>query len=251
MISVKKCNKCEKVKDITHFGKRALNNDGYHNQCKICVNSSVMVRRLKNPDEFRAKRREKYDPLKLKAFYEKNVDMLKDRRRKYFEKNREIVRKKSREYYYKNKPSDERKEKIRIYQKSYRIANRDRINQNRQDRLKSDDMFYLKEAIRSRIKNFIKKGGFKKNFFTRDVLGIEYEGLKKYIERQFLPKMTWNNHGIGDGKWQIDHIIPLSSAKTPDELIILFHYKNLQPLWSIDNIKKGKKILESQTYLAI
>ena len=49
--------------------------------------------------------------------------------------------------------------------------------------------------------------------------------------------MTWNNLG----EWQINHIIPVSSAKTEEEMIKLNHYLNLQPLWESDNIRKGNK----------
>ena len=54
--------------------------------------------------------------------------------------------------------------------------------------------------------------------------------------------MTWKNHTRTNG-WHIDHIIPLASAKTRKELIKLFHYSNLQPLWEEENRKKSAKIL--------
>jgi hypothetical protein len=50
--------------------------------------------------------------------------------------------------------------------------------------------------------------------------------------------MSWSNHG----KWHIDHIIPLSSAKSKEELVKLCHYTNLQPLWALDNLGKANKI---------
>jgi hypothetical protein len=53
--------------------------------------------------------------------------------------------------------------------------------------------------------------------------------------------MSWDNYGFRG--WHIDHIVPLSSAKTKDEAVSLNHYTNLQPLWGVDNMKKGKKIL--------
>ena len=56
--------------------------------------------------------------------------------------------------------------------------------------------------------------------------------------------MTWNNYG----KWHIDHIIPLDIAKSEKELLPLLHYTNLQPLWVLDNIKKGNQI-EKETLL--
>lgn len=51
--------------------------------------------------------------------------------------------------------------------------------------------------------------------------------------------MTWENRN----EWHIDHITPLSSAKTEEELYKLCHYTNLQPLWAEENLKKGNKII--------
>ena len=61
------------------------------------------------------------------------------------------------------------------------------------------------------------------------------------MESQFTDGMTWDNWGKYG--WHVDHKVPLSSAKTPDELIKLCHYTNLQPLWAKDNLSKGAKII--------
>jgi hypothetical protein len=53
--------------------------------------------------------------------------------------------------------------------------------------------------------------------------------------------MSWDNYGFYG--WHIDHVIPLSSAKTEEEVYKLCHYTNLQPLWAEDNLKKGSKII--------
>jgi len=58
------------------------------------------------------------------------------------------------------------------------------------------------------------------------------------LEKKFVGGMSWENYG----KWHIDHIIPLSSANNEDEIYKLCYYTNLQPLWSEENLKKGKKI---------
>jgi hypothetical protein len=56
--------------------------------------------------------------------------------------------------------------------------------------------------------------------------------------------MTWENKGLYNGElnygWDVDHIIPLSSVETEEEIIKLNHYTNLQPLCSKVNrdIKK-------------
>jgi hypothetical protein len=56
------------------------------------------------------------------------------------------------------------------------------------------------------------------------------EELKSHLEKQFKQGMTWSNHSLKG--WHVDHIIPLSSAKSIKELEKLSHYTNLQPLWA-------------------
>ena len=50
--------------------------------------------------------------------------------------------------------------------------------------------------------------------------------------------MSWN---VIDNI-HIDHIIPVSSAKNENEMILLNHYLNLQPLWAKENMSKGAKL---------
>jgi hypothetical protein len=56
--------------------------------------------------------------------------------------------------------------------------------------------------------------------------------------------MNWKNYGKGEGKWNIDHILPCASfdLTQESEQHRCFHYNNLQPLWEIDNLKKGAKL---------
>ena len=71
-----------------------------------------------------------------------------------------------------------------------------------------------------------------------DMLGYTVEQLEQHLKSKFEPGMTWENHGI----WHIDHIIPLSSAKTIENMYKLCYYTNLQPLWAHENFSKGNKI---------
>jgi hypothetical protein len=93
--------------------------------------------------------------------------------------------------------------------------------------------------MRVRICGYLKSKNISKNNKTFNIVGCTPEQLKEHLEKQFINGMSWNNRG----DWHIDHIIPLSSVKTEEELLKLFHYSNLQPLWAIDNIKKSNKIL--------
>ena len=72
-----------------------------------------------------------------------------------------------------------------------------------------------------------------------EILGCDWITAHNYLECRFTEGMNWNNYG----EWHIDHIIPLASAKSNEELITLCHYTNLQPLWAFDNLSKGSKIL--------
>lgn len=61
----------------------------------------------------------------------------------------------------------------------------------------------------------------------------------RHLERQFLPRMGWHNRA----RWHFDHIVPLSSACTPEEVVALFCFTNLRPLWAADNRAKGSQRL--------
>jgi hypothetical protein len=52
-----------------------------------------------------------------------------------------------------------------------------------------------------------------------------------------VEEMSWENQG----EWHLDHIMPISLAKTEEEVIKLNHYTNFQPLWAEDNVRKSNK----------
>ena len=93
--------------------------------------------------------------------------------------------------------------------------------------------------MRSRINQLLNKKY--KNPRTLELVGCDYEFLIKYIENKFTEGMSWDNYGYYG--WHIDHIIPVSSVKTEEDIYKLYHYTNLQPLWAKDNLIKSDKIL--------
>lgn len=156
-----------------------------------------------------------------------------------------------------NKKSAERRKKHPKYQydynKKYYLENRDKIlehnrqwvkknmksnleykNKWKKDKYKNSPIHKLKELLRSRFKTALVIKNIKKNIRILDNIGCNVVQLKKHLESQFQPGMTWKNHG----KWHVDHIKPLATARTEDQLKKLFHYTNLQPLWAKDNLKK-------------
>jgi hypothetical protein len=93
------------------------------------------------------------------------------------------------------------------------------------------------KSLRDRLKAFILQGRAVKFMRSANLCGCELDFLRGYIEAKFLPGMTWENHG----KWHLDHIRPCATFDllNVDEQRACFHYSNLQPLWALDNIRKG------------
>jgi hypothetical protein len=132
-----------------------------------------------------------------------------------------------------------------IYAKKWINKNKDRIkdynSRYKKEKYNSDLLFKLKTNYRNRLKDVFRDYGYIKNNRSIDYLGCDIEFLKNHLESQFTDGMTWDNKGFYG--WHIDHIIPLSSAKSEEEILKLCHYTNLQPLWSKDNMSKGSKLL--------
>lgn len=122
--------------------------------------------------------------------------------------------------------------------KEWQKQNREKLNSHRVNRRKKDYLFNIKERLISKLSAALKYKNWKKNDSITKSVGCDPEFLCKYIESKFKPGMDWNNRHL----WHIDHRIPLSSAKTVEELLKLNHYTNLQPLWAEDNLKKSNKL---------
>jgi hypothetical protein len=130
-----------------------------------------------------------------------------------------------------------------IHSKKYFIKNHDKIKEYQKNyksnRRKTDILFKLSDGLRSRLYGFLKKKYISKNNTTFELVGCSPLELKLFLEQKFIEGMSWENQG----KWHIDHIIPLSSATNEEELYKLCHFTNLQPMWATDNIRKGAKII--------
>ena len=155
-----------------------------------------------------------------KEYAKKNQEKISQQRIKRNSKNKEKIAEQSSAWKEKNK------EKVRAYNKEYTS-----------NRYKNDSIFRLKMIQRTRARLALKgKIKFSK---TEVLLGCSFEEFKNYIESKFQESMNWENMG----EWHIDHIKPLSLFDLNDieQQKQAFHYTNQQPLWAIDNLKKGAK----------
>lgn len=135
-------------------------------------------------------------------------------KKKYYANNKSLVISNRMDYYEKNKGKEQ----------SY-IAKRKKI----------DPAFRACSNARNRIFKLISGN---QEYSTS--IGCSQKELKAYIESKFQPGMTWANYG----KWEIDHIYPLSKAHkvSAQKFAEACHYTNLQPLWSYQNKSKGATV---------
>jgi hypothetical protein len=172
-----------------------------------------------------------------KSYHSKNKDKASVNKKKYYLDNKEDILKKRKENYSNNK------EKKLKYQKEYASLNKEKISaykmEYQRNRRKTDPVYKLKYVVGRIIRNSLKCKGLSKGKRTKDILGCDIDFFKNYLEDKFTIEMSWENYGI---IWDIDHIIPLSTAKTEEEVIKLNHYTNLQPLDSHinRNVKRDK-----------
>ena len=103
------------------------------------------------------------------------------------------------------------------------------------------------ERLAHRVRNVIRKALMycKKSAKSEALTGCSISFLREHIESQFANGMNWDKF-LNAGKLgiHIDHIKPISSfdLTKPSEQKKCFHYSNLQPMWAIDNIRKGAKL---------
>ncbi len=149
----------------------------------------------------------------------------------------------------------ENREKLLKYKKQYYKNNYEKLRrydtEHKKERLKTDINFKLKKNLSARI--LLALHGQSKSKHTIELLGCSIKEFKTHLEKQFKPRMKWENHG----KWHIDHIKPCASfdLTDPQQQEECFNFRNMQPLWatteiarkygdfeSIGNINKGDKI---------
>ena len=111
------------------------------------------------------------------------------------------------------------------------------------ERYKTDPVFRLNNCVRSYVHAAMK--GRLKTRRTKEILGIEWDVFRRYVEDRFESWMSWDNHGIGEGKWALQHIIPRDFATNEKEIYLLNHYRNFVPMCATANgILKNRILVE-------
>jgi len=214
---------------------------------------------LNNKDkekEYRASKKEQTAKTG-KKWHEENKDYVKLKRKKRYAENKKAEKEYGKNYR-KNNPGKQEnynklnQDKLREYHKQYRQLNKKKVTERKKKshhkRLKIDPVYKLSKKIRNLIGMSFKNSGFTKKSSTFKILGCTFKEFKIHLKNQFESWMSWDNYGAyktdGPRTWNIDHIIPLATAKTENEIVKLNHYTNLRPLCSKENLDKWKNIIE-------
>lgn len=248
----KQCPRCQIVKELTDFRVDRSKISGYGSHCKACE---------------AARRREWYASHREESAAN-HADWV-DENREYLNAYRRARQSKDTEFVGKNKSRtrqtheecvEKRKNQARAYyrrtadqQKAYRKeynATHKKENAQRKARQEREHINYkIANRLRARTRLALRAQSSQKQYTLNEFLGCTPEFLRHWIEQQFRDGMTWDNWGLGDGKWHIDHIRPCASfdLTDPEQQKQCFHYTNLRPLWAIENLSKGGKLCHENT----
>jgi len=246
-MKTKKCNYCGIEKPISEFRKRIdnrYNKEYYVTYCKECEKITTKKYKQKyyeNHKELvkqksklqRINNREEYIEY-MKNYYNTNKEELLIKNKEYAKNHKEKTKQYQKEY------SDSHKNIKKEYDKLYFINNKDKIIQRMRNKYINDEIYRFKQQIRNTINSSFKRKGYTKRSRTFEIIGLEFSEFKKYLLETYK-----NNYGIewdGQESVHIDHIIPLATANSEEEIVKLCHFTNLQLLKAKDNLSKNDSL---------
>jgi hypothetical protein len=155
-------------------------------------------------------------------------------REKDIDKTRERERIHNRKYYKEHKKQENEKTK-RYYKNHSKEIIAQRVK-HRKNKRHTDYRFYINDKISSAINRTLKTG--KQGCHWENLVDFTIDELINHLEKLFLPGMSWNSKN-----WHIDHLRPIASFNftfyTDPEFKECWSLKNLQPLFSEDNLRKS------------
>ncbi len=189
-----------------------------------------------------------------KKWHSANKEKCKERSKAWRTQNKEKCKLHSKKSYERNKKARsecskvwraKNKEKCKVQRVNWRKKNREKSNAASENwkkkKAKEDPLFAAKKKLRNCVASAFWRIKKNKPASTLTLLGCTWEEAKAHIESLFQEGMSWDNHGIEINNWHIDHIRPVADFKE-EELHIMNHISNLQPLWAKENIAKSDSI---------
>ncbi|MCJ7558637.1 MAG: hypothetical protein MUP90_17215 [Gammaproteobacteria bacterium] len=188
----------------------------------------LAIRLASPPKPPRTPRDQKPSPYRHRAY-----DPVKARRR-YLNHKEEFIKKAA--IWKANNP-----EKVALSDKKYRASHRAHQRERERHNRRTNVSFRILANLRSRL--YLALAGKAASDHTKRLLGCSVDFLKDHLASKFMPGMSFDNYGVKG--WHIDHVTPCAAfdLTNSDEQMRCFHFSNLQPLWAMDNHRKGARIL--------
>jgi len=209
---MKRCSKCKQFKPLSDFYKCKIKKDGYNAYCKACAKVCAHQWLNKNKEQKRKTQRQ---------WRAQNPHYDQEWRNKNKEKRLE----------------SDRQWRIKDPEKTKEIQKKKYIKQI------STPAGKLNRYIGSGISHSLK--GSKTGRHWEALVSYTLDQLKKHLEKQFTPEMTWENYGRF---WHVDHKTPVSvfNFGTPEHIDFkkCWALKNLQPLEAKQNMSKNAKLVK-------
>jgi hypothetical protein len=223
---MKICIDCNAEKNDSEFYTYELSK--IKGRCKECL-------RLRSRNYANANKTKKAES--DRRYRENNKEALKASKKVYVENNLEEVKLRQQNWYLSNR------DEILEDRKEYRETHKNERNAHERDRRENDPVYRLRTNMSKLINHQMKKFSSSKDGSITQYLPYTIDELKRHLEKQFEPWMTWDNYGKYNAKtwddnmpatwtWNIDHIIPQSSLPYSS-----INNDNFKKCWSLDNLR--------------
>jgi len=229
----KTCCKCGEVKPTSEFHRDKHSADGLRHRCKWCVSR-------KNPN--------RHGPCDAKRVFQQAVETG------VRQCTRCKLTKPLSEFYSGGRRSDCGECCRAMQNEKNKCPARKARQKARDERRRQDPDYYRKQAewqrrraendpayrIKTRAKAAVVGGfsrrGWTKRSRTHELLGCSFEEFLSHLVSLAYGGMTVED--ILSDRVELDHVVPISSAATVEDVERLSHFSNFQPLWKNDNREK-------------
>lgn len=204
------CLVCGEYKPLVEFREDKRYKVGWESRCIICEKKRKTENYQKNRDRYLANGKKRH---------EENKERDKQKSKEYRLAHLEIIRARALKW------QKDHPERVRENHRRLRLIPKVKLNHNISRR--------MNDSLR----------GAKDNQHWEDLVGYTIDQLKRHLEKQFRPGMTWDNYG---SFWAIDHKTPIAvfNFENPSDIDfgLCWSLKNLQPLERRENSRKWANI---------
>jgi hypothetical protein len=230
MSNVKICASCLEIKYSGDFRKDSSKKDGLRCSCAICEKARVRAQYADNREFHLARNKE---------WRSKNPDKVKESQLTWRESHREYLAEKER-----IRKTDPVKKARADRQTKIWLASEEGKTwraENHQKR-KLDPKYSAEREARKILRRALERTGVTKSRRTEEVIGITSIELQHYLVNTYKQRYGVFPDMSKRYLYHVDHIIPIVTASSVEDVYRLNHYTNLQLLKASDNLSKSDRL---------